>query len=85
MKEKWSTRTQDLYYAKEVISQYRHEEKTLGIFEIVTSKEGKDSVFLAEWVLVLIQHYRHLYGKEKGDFVMKQVVSTCLINGESVH
>lgn len=85
MKENWSTRTQDLYYAKEVINQYRDDAKTLGIFEVVTSNEGKDSVLLSEWVLVLIQHYRHLYGKEQGDFVMKQVVSTCLINGESVH
>lgn len=85
MKDKWPTRTQDLYYTREVINQYRVDAKTLGIFEVVPSKSGKDSVFLSEWVLVLIQHFRHLYGKEQGDFVMKQVVSTCLINGESVH
>lgn len=85
MKQDWPTRPQDLYYAREVINQYSGDAKTLGIFEVVTSEKGKDSVYLSEWVLVLTKHFRQIYGKTQGDFVMRKVVSTCLINGERVH
>lgn len=85
MKQDWPTSTQDLYFAREIIKQYRGEASTLGIFEVVPSEEGKDSVFLSEWVLVLTEHFRTLYGRQQGDFVMRKVVSRCLINGDKIH
>lgn len=86
MKQDWSTKKQDMYIAKEVISQYGGDEGLLGIFEVLTDSKGNVSeVRLAEWVKVLVNHYRTIYGEEKGDFVMKKVVSSCLINGKTIH
>lgn len=85
MKKDWLTSTQDLYVARQIINRFRQDDKTLGIFEVVSSDEGKDQVFLSEWVMILTEHFRKIYGLEQGDFVMRKIVSKCLINGEQVH
>ena len=75
-----------MQFAREVIAEFGGEEELLGIFEMETDKLGNvKKIKLAEWVMVLIQHYRLLYGNEEGDHIMKKVVTNCIVDNQTVH
>ena len=82
----WGTKSEDLYVTRQVIAEFGGDETLLGIFEVVTDEHGQfQTARLAEWVCVLIKHFRNLYGESEGDQIMKRVVSNCLIDGQTIH
>ncbi len=85
MRKDWPTSSYDLYIARQVINQHAKEDKPLGVFEIIISEKGDTRVHLAEWVTILRDFYHHTYGITQGDIIMRKVVTSCLLNGETVH
>ncbi len=86
MNHKWPTKNKDMQVARNIINEYTSGEGLVGIFEVVKKDNPAEvSIHLAEWVVILTQYFRELYGIEHGDFVMKKVLSACLINGQTIH
>lgn len=86
MNQEWLTKAQDLSEFEEITALFGGEEKLLGIFDIGTDLMGNiHKVGLSEWVLVVIKHFRERYGKDKGDFVIKKVISSSIINNKTIH
>lgn len=86
MNEEWPTEYQDMYIAREIIAEYGGDESVLGIFEMEMDPQGLvQKVKLSEWILRLIGHFRTVYGLEHGDFILKKVISGCLIDGQTIH
>lgn len=86
MTNTWTTEQQDMYFARQVIAEHGGEDTLLGIFEMEMDIEGHlKQVRLSPWVMILIKHFRKVYGEEQGDFVTKKVMSCCMVNGQTVH
>lgn len=85
MQEKWVTKTQDLESAQRIINKHLelNEGGPLGIMEVFVGE--KTTIHLAEWVVELIHFFVDKYGIKQGDFVIKKILSLCLVNGETVH
>lgn len=88
MNRNWPTKDQDMITAQRIMEEYANEQETdsLGLFELVVNQEEKRMDFrLSSWVLMLAEHFKSLYGENKGDFITRQVISYCIIKGETVH
>ena len=86
MNQNWPTKYQDMVIAREIIAEYGGDEGLLGIFEMETDFQGQvQNVKLSEWILKLMGYFRSLYGDEQGDLIVKRVISSCMINGQTIH
>lgn len=88
MNNNWPTKDKDMQIAQLIMEEYAKKENTdaLGLFELIVDQEEKRMNFrLAEWVLTLAQQYNSMYGYTQGDYVIRQVISRCLTQGETVH
>lgn len=82
--DSWPTKQRDLDKARQIMNTYADNEEMLGIFELYTS--GDNTKFqLSEWVLVLVDYFRKCYGNTLGDNITRRVVTTFLVNGETIH
>jgi len=63
-----------------------HDTDSLGLFEIVVNTSEKRMNFrLSGWVVELAKRFSSLYGFTQGDEVTRQVVTTCITQGQTVH
>lgn len=88
MNNSWPTKNRDMHTAQRIMEEYASEQNSnsLGLFEVVVNQEEKRMDFrLSSWVLVLAEHFKSLYGANRGDFVTRQVISYCLTKGETLH
>lgn len=88
MNKNWPTRYKDIYVAQRIMEKYAQEQNSeaLGLFEIVVNEEEKRMDYqLSSWVNTLSKHFTSIYGVEQGDFVTRQVISNCIINGQTIH
>lgn len=88
MSQSWPTREKDLQTARFIMEEYANERESesLGLFEIVVDQVEKRMNFrLSGWVVILAKHFASLYGASQGDYVTRQVISRCIIQGQTLH
>ena len=88
MSRNWPTREKDLQTARVIMEEYANEREsdTLGLFEIIVDQtEKKMSFRLSGWVVILAKYFHSIYGASQGDFVTRQVVTSCLTQGQTLH
>lgn len=74
--------------AQQIMEQYASEKNTesLGLFEVVVNQRKKRMDFqLSSWVMLLAEHFKSVYGAQRGDVVTRQVISRCITKGETLH
>ena len=88
MTKVWSTKEHDMQLAQSIMEQYAEDQDShaLGLFELVVNLQEKRMNFrLSAWVLALADKFHSMYGPDKGDFVIRQIVSRCLVQGHTLH
>lgn len=88
MSQSWPTRDLDLQAAQVIMEEYanRRESKVLGLFEIeVNEHEKRMNYCLSGWVVLIAKHFVELYGDIQGDYVTRQVISTCIVRDHTLH
>lgn len=88
MSQNWPTRDRDLQAARVIMEEYAHDRdsETLGLFEIVVNQTQKRMNFrLSGWVIAIAKHFSSVYGSSQGDFVTRQVISSCITQGQTLH
>lgn len=40
---------------------------------------------LSGWVVALAKHFNSVYGVDQGDFVIRQVITRCFTQGQTLH
>lgn len=88
MSQNWPTRDKDLQTARVIMEEYAHEKESasLGLFEIVVDQIAKKMDFrLSGWVVILAKHFSSMYGASHGDYVTRQVISSCITQGQTLH
>lgn len=88
MKINWPTKTKDMLIAQLIMEEYAYNRQieTLGLFELVVNLDEKRMNFrLANWVLALVDRFNTLYGVNQGDIVTRQVISCCMMAGQTLH
>jgi hypothetical protein len=88
MTKNWPTKDKDMHTAQRIMEAYANEQNSdsLGLFEVVVNQEEKRMDFrLSSWVLALAEHFKSIYGASRGDFVTRQVISCCIVKGETLH
>ncbi|MFA6303270.1 MAG: hypothetical protein WC627_09090 [Legionella sp.] len=88
MNQNWPTKDRDLKTARVIIEEYAstRESESLGLFEIVVNQVEKRMNFqLSGWVVAIAKHFVSEYGSSQGDYVTRQVISTCITQGNTLH
>ncbi len=88
MNKNWPTKEKDLYIAQLIMEEYagKQNSESLGLFELVVDQDEKRMNFrLASWVIVLAQQFNSMYGAAQGDYVIRQVISRCMIQDHTLH
>lgn len=88
MNKNWPTRNKDIITAQRLIEEYAYQNnaESLGLFEIVVNQQEKRMDFqLSSWVLMLAEHFKSVYGENLGEFITRQVISSCITEGQTLH
>lgn len=88
MSQNWPTRDKDLQAARFIMEEYANERESesLGLFEIVVDQvEKRMNYCLSGWVVILAKHFSSLYGASQGDFVTRQIITRCIVQGQTLH
>ncbi len=83
----WQTMEQDVSLAHEVITRHHDGDGPLSVYlqEATISLEGSIDIKQADWVVELQEQYELKYGEEKGDEVLKRVLTALLTHGTTIH
>ena len=88
MNKNWPTKNKDMHIAHLIMEAYanKQDSESLGLFELVVNQEEKRMNFrLSNWVLALAQQFNDMYGAHQGDYVIRQVISRCMVQGQTLH
>ena len=88
MDKNWPTKDKDMHIAQLVMEEYadKHNSESLGLLELVVDREEKRMNFrLSTWVLALAQQFNAMYGIHQGEYVIRQIISRCMIQGQTLH
>jgi len=88
MSKEWTTKSEDMHVANEIMEAYASEKEipVLGLLELVVNTTQKRMDFqLANWVHALAIKFNTMYGANHGDYVTRQVLSSCLTQGQILH
>ncbi len=88
MKADWTTKNKDLHIAQQIMETYacQQHDNVLSLFELVVNQDAKRMDFrLSDWVLALVSQYNLMYGENRGEEVTRLVISTCMVQGQTVH
>jgi hypothetical protein len=85
--EAWKTMEQDISYAHDVIVRHHEGEGPLSVYlqEATISLEGSIQIKQADWLVELQEYYEIQYGEERGDEVMRRVLTALLTYGSTIH
>lgn len=84
----WPTKDKDLTIANKIIGQYAKAKNmdAVGFVEVfIDVKQKAINLCLSDWVRALAKHYYQEYGLDEGEVVMRHVLSSYIVNGETVH
>lgn len=88
MSEDWRTKNNDLQAARHIMEEYANERNSnsLGLFEIVVdTSEKRMDYCLSGWVILIAKYFNATYGPNKGSFVTRQVITSCITQGQTLH
>lgn len=88
MSQNWPTKNEDLQTARLIMEEYarENESEALGLLEIVVDQNQKKMDFcISGWVIQIAKHFNALYGASHGDFITRQVISSCITQGHTIH
>ena len=88
MNKSWPTKDKDMHIAQLIMEEHAgmQNSESLGLFELVVNQDEKRMNFkLSNWVLILAQQFNSMYGAHQGDFVTRQVISHCMVQGQTMH
>lgn len=88
MNKNWPTQKEDMHLAQLIMEAFADKQNSdsLGLFELFISPEDKRMNFrLSHWVLMLAKQFNSMYGAQQGDYVTRQVISRCMIQGQTLH
>ncbi len=88
MDKNWPTKVRDMHVAQLIMEEYARDQESssLGLFELVVNQEEKRMNFrLANWVLVLAEHFNSIYGVTQGDFITRQIITHCITQDHTLH
>lgn len=88
MNKDWPTKAKDMHVAQLIMEEYANAQnsESLGLFELVVDTIEKRMNFrMSNWVLVLAQHFNSTYGASQGDFITRQVITNCMVQGQTLH
>lgn len=58
----------------------------LSLFELFVDLKEKQMDFrLSAWVTALVDHFKSLYGEEKGEWVARRIISYYIRDNETLH
>lgn len=86
MNNNWPTKEKDMHIAQMIMEEYasRQDCEVLGLLELEVNQHEKCMNFrLANWVLTLAQQFIDMYGVNQGDYITRQVISRCMVQGEN--
>jgi hypothetical protein len=84
--QKWLTKQRDLRTAIDIL--FRHFEGPkvqVAIQEISVTLDGPIDISRPEWLVELEETFEAQYGDQKGNDIMRRVLSTLIVSGEVVH
>ena len=88
MKNSWITKNKDMHIAQLIMEKYAAQQQmdALSLFELVVNQEAKRMDFqLSAWVLALVQQYHSMYGTNRGEQIIRLVISACMHQGKTLH
>lgn len=88
MDQDWPTKTKDMYAARLIMEEYARDKESdvLGLLEIVVNPaEKKMDYCVSGWVIEIAKHFTAKYGADQGDFITRQVISSCIVQGHTLH
>ena len=88
MSKNWPTKNSDLQMAQHIMEEYATEcnRTSLGLLEIVVDPSEKRMDYcLSGWVVLLARHFNLKYGPNKGNRVTRQVITSCITQGQTLH
>lgn len=88
MINKWPTKIEDIEVAQQIMEDYakKNDLNSLGLFELVVDKKEKKMDFqLSPWVKKVASYFYKTYGEKKGDYITRQIISSCITKEETVH
>lgn len=88
MNNHWPTEEQDISFAEQVMQYYAGQttQNALGLLEVIPNSEEKQFDFrVADWIIVLAKHFIAQYGADQGDFIIRKIVTRCLVQGTVIH
>lgn len=84
----WSTMERDISLAHDVLARYHDLDEgvpSIYLQEATIFLEGSIQIKQADWVIDLQEKYETLYGEEKGDEILRRVLSAFLTFGNTIH
>ena len=88
MDKNWPTKDKDMLIAQLIMEEYadKQNSESLGLLELVVDREEKRMNFrLSNWILVLAQQFNSMYGIHQGEYVIRQIISGCIIKDQTLH
>ncbi len=88
MNKNWPTKAKDMHIAQLIMEEYatKQNSESLGLFELVVDQDEKRMNFrLSTWVFALAQQFNSMYGANQGDYIIRQVISRCMTQGQTLH
>ena len=88
MSDNWPTKAKDMHIAQLIMEEYAYKQnsESLGLFELVVDQDEKRMNFrMSNWVFALAQQFNSMYGAQQADFITRQIISSCMIQGQTLH
>lgn len=86
MIEEWNTKETDMDLAEGILARHFEEpEEEVGIQEVTVVPEGSLISRRADWVIELEETLEAKYGEEMGQDVAARVITTLMIQDETIH
>lgn len=88
MNKNWPTKMKDMHIAQLIMEEFANKQnsESLGLFELVVDQHEKRMNFrLSNWVFALAEQFNSMYGANQGDFITRQVISSCMTQGQTLH
>lgn len=84
----WATMKDDISLAHDVLARYHDLDEghpSIYLQEATIFLEGSMQIKQADWVVELCEKYETLYGEEKGNEILRRVLTAFLTFGNTIH
>lgn len=88
MKKKWLTKEKDMHLAQMFMEEYArmHQVEVLGLVEVFLNQSQKRMDFrVSNWITALAEKFNEMYGAEKADYIIRKVITDCMVKEQTLH